>query len=122
MLLWAQVPAIMQVFGGTPWLRVDHGGEKMESSPRLGLRTINIAPFVEGLIYYQSTCLEFRYGNRKVLGTQPHLTCGSAPTHCVPCLNPIKDTLNIVILTSMHLKQANMTYSSPSLIIHPLWH
>jgi len=84
----------------------------MESSPRLGLGIINITPFVEGLIYYQSTCLEFRYGNRKVLGTQPHLTRGSASTHCVPCLNLIKDTLNIVILTSMHLKQANMTYSS----------
>ena len=32
--------------------RVDQGREKMESSPRLGLGTINIAPFVEGLIFY----------------------------------------------------------------------
>ena len=49
--------------------RVDQGREKMESPPRLGLRTIYIVPFMEGLIYYQSTCLEFRYGDRKVLGT-----------------------------------------------------
>ena len=32
---------------------VDHGREKkMYSSPRLGLRTINIALFMEWLIYY----------------------------------------------------------------------
>jgi len=41
----------------------------MESPPRLGLRTINIASFVEGLFYYQSMYLEFRYGNGKVLDT-----------------------------------------------------
>ena len=35
----------------TPWPRVDHGGE-MESAPRLGLGTINIVSFVEGLIFY----------------------------------------------------------------------
>ena len=122
MLLRAQVLAITRVFGVTPWPRVDRGGEKMKSPPRLGLGTINIVPFVEGLIYYQSTSLEFRYGDEKVLDTQPHLTCGLTSTHCVPCLNSIKDTLNIVILTSMHLKQANMTYSSLSLIIHPSWH
>ena len=34
-----------------PWPRVDHGG-KMESAPRLGLGTINVASFVEGLIFY----------------------------------------------------------------------
>ena len=59
--------AITWVFGGTPWPRVDCGSEKMKSPPRLGLGTINIVPFVEGLIYYQSTCLEFRYGDGKVL-------------------------------------------------------
>ena len=42
---------------------------KIESPPRLGLGTTNIAPFVEGLVYYQSTCLEFRYSDGKVLGT-----------------------------------------------------
>ena len=41
---------------------------KIESPPRSGLGTINIAPFVEGLIYYQSTCPEFKYGDGKVLG------------------------------------------------------
>ena len=41
---------------------------KIESPPRSGLATINIAPFVEGLIYYQSTCPEFKYGDGKVLG------------------------------------------------------
>ena len=40
----------------------------MESLPKLSLGTINIMPFVEGLIYYQSTCSEFRYGDGKVLG------------------------------------------------------
>ena len=34
-----------------PWPRVDHCGE-MESAPRLGLGTINIVSFVEGLIFY----------------------------------------------------------------------
>ena len=47
---------------------MDRGEEgKMESPPRLGLRTINIVFFVEGLIYYQSMYLEFRYGDGKVL-------------------------------------------------------
>ena len=39
-----------------PWWR-----KEMELSPSLGLGAIYIAPFVEGLIYYQSTCLKFRY-------------------------------------------------------------
>ena len=55
--------------GGVLLSRVDQGREKMESPPRLGLRTIYKVPFMERLIYYQSTCLEFRYGDRKVLGT-----------------------------------------------------
>ena len=41
----------------------------MESPPSLSLGTINIASFVEGLIFYQSTYLEFKYGDGKVLGT-----------------------------------------------------
>ena len=58
-----------------------------------------LAPFMEGLIYYQSTCPEFRYEDGNVLGYQPHPTHGSAFTLCVLRLNLIKDTLNIVILT-----------------------
>ena len=68
----------------------------MESPPSLGLRTLNIVPIVEGLIFYQSTCLEFRYEDGKVLVTQSHLTCGSASTHCVPNLNLIKDKFNML--------------------------
>ena len=74
--------------------------KEMESPPRLGLRTIKITPFMEGLIYYQSMCLEFRYEDGKVLNTQPYLTCGLASTHCILRLNPIKSTFNIVILDS----------------------
>ena len=74
----------------------------MESPPRLGLGTINIAPFMEELIFYQSMCPNFRYGDGKVLGTQPHPTRGSASTHFVSNLNPIKGKLNIVILTHTH--------------------
>ena len=44
----------------------------MESPPRLGLGTINIAPFMEGVICYQRT----------------HSWVGS--THCVLRLNLIK--------------------------------
>ena len=68
----------------------------MESTLRLGLGTINIMPFMEGLVYYKSTCSEFRYGDGKVLSTQPHLTRGSASTHCVPNLNLIKGTFNML--------------------------
>ena len=32
---------------------------------------------------YHITHPKFRYGKEKVLGTQPHLTHGSASTHCV---------------------------------------
>jgi len=74
--------------------RVDRGEEgKIESPPKLGI--INITPFMERLIYYQSTCPEFRYGDGKVLGIQPHRTRESASTHCVLCFNLIKDTFNI---------------------------
>ena len=83
-------------FGGVRLGRVDWGGEgKMELPPRLGLGTINIAPFMEGLVYYQSTCPEFRYGDGKVLGTQPYLTRGSVSIHCVLHFNFIKGTFNI---------------------------
>ena len=90
----------------------------MELSPRLGLGTINIASFVEGLIYYQSMYLEFRYGDGRVLGTQPYSTCGSASTHCVLCLNLIKGIFTTCILdshthTNIHL--SNMAFSSQTL-------
>ena len=68
----------------------------MELPPSLGQGTINIAPFMEGLIFYQSTCLEFRYRDGKVLDTQPHLTCGSVSTHCVPNLNLTKGKFNML--------------------------
>ena len=42
---------------------------------------------------YQSMCLEFRHGNGKVLGIQPHPTLRSASTHCVPNPNPSKGPL-----------------------------
>ena len=45
---------------------------------------------------YQSTCPEFRYGDERVLGTQPHLTCESASTHCVPSLDPVKGKFNML--------------------------
>ena len=63
--------------------------EKMELSPRLSLGIMNIGLFMEGLIYYQSTCLEFKYRDGKVLGTQPHPIRGSASTHCVLYFNLI---------------------------------
>ena len=45
---------------------------------------------------------EFRYGDGKVLGTQPHPTHGSASSHYVLCLNLIKGPFNIVIYTYTH--------------------
>ena len=72
--------------------------KKMEWPPRLDLGTINIAPFVEWLIYYQGMCPKFRYEDRKVLGTQPHPTRRSASTHCVLCLNLTKDISKTCIL------------------------
>ena len=72
----------------------------MESPLRLGLETINIALFVEGLIYNRSMYLKFRYENRKVLVTQPHSTHGSASTHCFLYLNLIKGIFKNFILDS----------------------
>ena len=76
----------------------------MESPPRLGLGTIYITPFMKWLIYYQSTCLKFRYGDEKMLGTQPHQTRGSTFTHCVLHFNPIKGTFNIVNLGCVRIE------------------
>ena len=71
----------------------------MESLPNLSLEIINIASFVEGLIFYQSTSPEFKYGDGKVLSTQPHPTLPlivSTSTHCVPNLNLIKSKFNML--------------------------
>jgi len=81
----------------------------MESPPRLGLGTINTAPSVERLIYYQSTCSKFRYGNEKVLGTQHYPTRESASTHCVLHLNLVKDILNTCI-TKSHTHTHTLAY------------
>ena len=71
--------------------RVDWGEEgKIESPLRLDLETINIVSFMKRQIYYQSTCLKFRYGDEKVLGIQLHPTHGSTSTHCVLRFNLIK--------------------------------
>ena len=68
----------------------------MELPPSLGLGTINIVSFMEGLIFYHSSCPKFRYGDGKVLGIQPHPTHRSASTHCVPNLNLIKGKFNML--------------------------
>ena len=87
-------PPVGAIGGEVCLSRVNRGKEgKMESPPKLGI--INIAPFMERLVYNQSMCPEFRYGNGKVLGIQPYRTRGSAFTHCVLYFNLIKDTFNI---------------------------
>ena len=83
----------------------------MESPPKLGLGTINTVPSMEGLVYYQSMCLEFRYGDEKVLDTQPYLTHESASTHCVLRLNLIKGVLNTCIIES-HTHTHTQTHTS----------
>ena len=45
---------------------------------------------------YQSMYPEFRYWDGKMLGTQLHLTCGLASTHCVSNLNLIKNNFNML--------------------------
>ena len=52
--------------------------------------------------YYQSMGSEFRHGNEKVLGTQPHPTRGSTSSYCVLHLNLIKGMFNIVSYTHTH--------------------
>ena len=53
---------------------------------------------VEGLMFTK-VCLEFRYGDVKVLGIQPHQTYTLAYTHCVPNPNPIKGSFNMLFKT-----------------------
>ena len=56
---------------------------------------MNITPLRGTTSLTQSMGSEFRYGLRKVLGTQNHLTRELASTYCILCLNPIKGTFNI---------------------------
>ena len=101
--------------------RVDWGGEKMESPPRLGLETIYITPFMEGLIYYQSTFSEFRYGDRKVLGTKPHPTRGLTSTYCSYVLISLKAHSIFSFQTHTHISiylAINVAFSSPNPNIH----
>ena len=74
---------------------------------------------MKGLIYYRSTCPEFRYGDGKVLGTQPHPSHGSASTHCVLRLNLIKSTFNIYHyrFTHTHTHTHQYTFSKQCGII-----
>ena len=55
-----------------------------------------------GLSYYQIIGSEFKYGDEKLLDTQPDLTRRSTSSHCVLRLNPIKGSFNIVIYTHTH--------------------
>ena len=72
-------------------------------------------------------CPKFRYGDEKVLGTQPNPTRGLAFTHCILRLNLIKSIFNIVILDSLSLshththtrihlsKQHGISFPNPSI-------
>ena len=75
---------------------------------------------MEELVYYQSTCLEFRYGDGKVLGTQPHLTHGLASFHCILCLNLIKNIFNTTFQTQTHASIHLSKLLNPN--IHLSWH
>jgi len=77
--------------------------KKMELPPRVGLGAISIASFMEGLIYCQSICPEFRYRDGKMLGTQPHPNHGLASIHCVLHLNLIKVIFNIYHSSLTHM-------------------
>ena len=74
------------------------------------------------------TCPEFRHGDGKMLGTQPHPTRKSASTHYVPNPCPIKEFSNRLSKlshththTNMHLNtQHTISSSNPS--IRLLWH
>ena len=52
--------------------------------------------------YQQSMGSEFIYDFGKVLGTQNYPTRGSASTHYVLCLNPIKGLFNLHLNTHTH--------------------
>ena len=73
----------------------------MESPPRLGLENINITPLCEGI---RNPYPEFKYGDEKILGTQPYLTHGSASTHCVTYPNSIKGSFNKLFYTHVRAK------------------
>ena len=52
---------------------------------------------------------KFRYGDGKVLGTQPHPTYELTSTHCVLHLNLIKDMFNIVRTYVLHMLGSYVT-------------
>ena len=75
----------------------------MELPPRLGLGTINIVPLCgRTSLTTRVWVRNLGLGDRKVLGTQPHPTRGSASSHCVLHLDLIKDSFNIFIYTYTH--------------------
>ena len=53
--------------GGVRLGRVDQGGKEMELSSRLDLKTINVASLYGRTNLYQSTYLDFKYRDGKVL-------------------------------------------------------
>ena len=86
---------------------IPYCGHNEESPPSFcnGLGTIYIASS-RGKTFFDLTTrdmgLELRYSLRKVLSIQNCSTLRLASSHCVLCFNPIKGTLNIVILTHTH--------------------
>ena len=58
--------------------------------------------------------LKLRYGLEKVLGTQNCPTLKLTSSHCILCLNPIKGTLNIVILNSHTHTNIHLTINMAS--------
>ena len=89
--------------GGVRLGRVDWDREKIGVATQIRSRNHLIVPLRgRNKSYYQNMGSEFRYGFGKVLGTQNFLTRGSASSHCVLRLNPIKDIFHIVILTLTH--------------------
>ena len=73
-------------------------------------------------------CLEFKYGDEKVLGTQPYTTYGSAFTHCVSHPNSIEVSSNRFSYTHTHTHTHTHTLclslhaSSIQPSIHLSWH
>ena len=76
---------------------------------------------MEGLVLLLEYEFRVRYGDGKMLGTQPHKTSRSASSHCVLCLNLIKGSFNIVICTHAHtsiLLAINMASIIPKTLTH----
>ena len=93
--------------------------------PRLSLRTIYIALFMEGLILLPEYGFGVQVRLGKVLGTQDCLTHGSASTHCVLCLNLVKGKFNIYhsrLTDTLTCIQHTIWHFIPNPNIHLLWH